>query len=107
MISALHALTAIANTAIAMPNTNIDAPATIQLTHKCKVLEVIDTPTYTYLRVTGDRNPLWFAAYKASIAKDDIVDFSGGVTLNNFHIKSLNRTFDTIVFVGTVMPESK
>lgn len=71
-------------------------PASTQLTRKGTVLEVIDSPMYTYLKVTGDKTPVWLAAYKA-----DIVNYSDGVAMNNFHSKSLNRTFDVIVFVDS------
>lgn len=118
-IFALLALAAIANTAAAAPQPNADtakpavalppghvpitaAPAAVQLTRKGKVLEVIDSPMYTYLQVTGDKDPVWLAAYKTGIAKGAIVNYSDGVALSNFHSKSLNRTFDTIVFVDRV-----
>lgn len=83
------------------------ASVTIQLTRKGKVLEVIDSPMYTYVHVTGDKSQIWLAAYKTDIAKDDIVNYSDGVAMSNFYSKSLNRTFDTIVFVDQVVPEKK
>lgn len=125
MIFAILALAAAANTAAAAPQPNADtaakpavvlpaghmpivaAPATVQLTRKGKVLEVIDSPMYTYLHVTGDKDPVWLAAYKIDVAKDAVVNYSDGVVLNNFHSKSLNRTFDTIVFVDRVEQEKK
>lgn len=124
MFSVLLALAAMANTAVAAPQPNADtakptvnlpaghvpvtaAPASIPLTRKGKVLEVIDSPMYTYLRVSGDQSPLWIAAYKTDIAKGDIVNYSDGAAMSNFHSKSLNRTFDTIVFVDRIVPEKK
>lgn len=125
MIIALLALAATAGTAVAAPRPDADtakpalnnlpvghvpvtaAPGAIQLTRKGKVLEVIDSPMYTYVRVTGDKDPLWLAAYKTGIAKDDVVNYSDGVAMSNFHSKSLNRTFDTIVFVDRIVPEKK
>ena len=82
-------------------------PSSTQLTRKGTVLEVIDSPMYTYLKVTGDKNPIWLAAYKNDIAKGAIVNYSDGVAMNNFHSKSLNRTFDVIVFVDSVVQEKK
>lgn len=124
MIIALLALAATAGAAVAAPRPDADtakpalnlpaghvsitaAPDAIQLTRKGKVLEVIDSPMYTYVRVTGDKDPLWLAAYKTGIAKDDVVNYSDGVAMSNFHSKSLNRTFDTIVFVDRIVPEKK
>jgi len=85
----------------------ITAPAAIQLPRKGKVLEVVDSPMYTYLQVTGDKNPVWLAAYKINLAKGTVVNYSDGVPMSNFHSKSLNRTFDTIIFVDRVVPEKK
>ncbi len=83
------------------------APETIRLTRKGKVLEVIDSPMYTYLRVSGDKKPVWLAVYKTNVARGAAVNYSDGVAMNNFHSKSLNRTFDTIIFVDRLVPETK
>ncbi|MDO8466075.1 MAG: hypothetical protein Q7S46_12635 [Gallionella sp.] len=124
MIFVLLALVAMVNTAIAEPQPNAGAvepavtlpvghvpiaavPASIPLTRKGKVLEVLDSSAYTYLKVTGDKAPVWLAAYKINIAKGAIVNYSDGVAMSNFHSKSLNRTFDTLIFVDRVEPEKK
>lgn len=121
---ALLALMAIANNVVAAPQSDTDTaklidglpaghvpiiaePAAIRLTRKGTVLEVIDSPMYTYIQVTGDKDPLWLAAYKADIAKGDIVNYSDGAAMNNFYSKSLGRTFETIVFVDRIVPEKK
>jgi len=123
-ILAMLALTAIASTAVAAPQPNTDTaksavvlppghvpisavPDAIQLTRKGKVLEVVDSPMYTYLRVTTDKDLVWLAVYKTEIAKDTIVSYSDGVAMSDFHSKSLNRTFDTIIFVDRLVPEKK
>lgn len=122
MIFAVLALVATVNTAVAEPQPNAGtvepraalpaghvpvatAPADIPLTRKGKVLDTLDSPTYTYLQVTGDKAPVWLAAYKVNIAKGAIVNYSDGAVMNNFHSKSLNRTFDMIVFVDRIVPE--
>lgn len=124
MIFVLLALVAMVGTAIAEAQPNAVAvepsvvlpvghvpitavPASIPLTRKGKVLEVLDSPAYTYLQVTGDKAPVWLAAYKINITKGAIVNYSDGAAMSNFHSKSLNRTFDTIVFVDRVVPEKK
>jgi hypothetical protein len=73
-------------------------PSGAKVTSSGKVLEVIDSPMYTYLKVTGDKGPLWLAAYKTDITKGSTVKYSG-VPMQNFFSKSLNRTFDLIIFV--------
>jgi hypothetical protein len=67
-----------------------------------KVIEVIESPMYTYLKVTGDKGPLWLAAYKTDITKGSTVKYSGKVTMPNFYSKALNRTFEVIVFVDSL-----
>jgi hypothetical protein len=67
-----------------------------------KVLEVIDSPMYTYLKVTSDTGTLWLAAYKTDITKGATVKYSNGVAMHKFYSKALNRTFDMIVFVDSL-----
>jgi hypothetical protein len=68
-------------------------------TNSGKVLEVIDSPMYTYLKVTSDKGSLWLAAYKTDITKGATIKYTGGVVMQNFYSKALNRTFDSIIFV--------
>lgn len=67
-----------------------------------KVLEVIDTSMYTYLQVDSAKGPVWIAASKTSLAKGDTVGYGAGSVMTNFHSKSLNRTFDSIIFTDKV-----
>ena len=109
-IFALLALAAVANTAIAAPQQSADTvkpSAASQYPNSGKVLEVIDTAMYTYLQVTGDNGPVWIAASKTSIAKGATVSYSNGPVMSNFHSKTLNRTFDSIIFVDKVVPATK
>jgi len=78
-------------------------PADTKLTRSGKVLQVLDSPTYTYLQVTADKGPLWLAAYKTTVTKGATVKYSEGVAMPKFHSKSLDRTFDMIVFVDTLV----
>lgn len=104
------ALAAVANTAVAAPKQNDDtvkSTAASQYPNSGKVLEVIDTAMYTYLQVTGDKGPVWIAASKTNIAKGTTISYSNGAVMSNFHSKSLNRTFDKIIFVDKVVPTKK
>lgn len=109
-IFALLALAAVANTAVAAPKQNADTvkpAAASQYPNSGKVLDVIDTAMYTYLQVTGDKGPVWIAASKTNIAKGATISYPSGVVMSNFHSKSLNRTFDTIIFVDKVVSTKK
>jgi hypothetical protein len=84
------------------PGHSREIPADTQLVNVGTVLEAIETDTYTYLQVTTEKGPLWLAVYKKEVAKGAIVSYSNGVAMSGFHSKSLNRTFDVIVFVDTI-----
>lgn len=78
-----------------------------QLTNTGAVLEVIDSEMYTYLQVSSEAGPIWLAAYKNDIAKGDTVRYSKGVLMRNFHSQSIKRSFDTIIFVDSVIAVKK
>lgn len=84
-----------------------EIPSDTKLVNSGKVLEVIQSSYYTYLRVSGKKGPVWLAAYKIDIAKGTEIDYSDGVEMSGFHSKSLNRTFDAIIFVDSVVPKKK
>ncbi len=100
-IITLLALFAFAGTAVAEPQPNAPAAAS-KFVNKGKVLEVIDTSMYTYLQVSSDNGPVWLAASKTKIAKGANIGYPNGAVMSNFHSKSLNRTFDTIIFLDKV-----
>lgn len=82
-------------------------PADTNLVNSGKVLEVIDSPMYTYLQVTSGKGPLWLAVFRTDIVKGAAVRYSSGVAMPRFYSKSLDRTFDTIIFVDSIAPEKK
>ena len=87
----------------AMPADHSKAiPSDTKLVNSGKVLEVIESPAYTFLNVSSEKGPVWLAAYKTEIAKGDAVKYSNGIAMPKFHSKSLDRTFDMIVFVDTL-----
>jgi hypothetical protein len=84
---------------VASPEHSVTAPPGVKLTSTGKVLEVVDSPMYTYLKVSGDKGPIWLAAYKIDVTRGSTVKYSGGIPMQKFYSKSLNRTFDLIIFV--------
>jgi hypothetical protein len=78
-----------------------------QLTNTGTVLAVIDSKMYTYLQVSSATGAVWLAAYKNDIAKGDTVRYSKGVVMRYFQSKSIERTFDTIIFVDSVIAVKK
>jgi hypothetical protein len=78
------------------------APAA-QLPQKARVLNTIDVPQYTYLEVTQNSKSLWIAGPTVVVKNGDVVRFDNGMPMSNFHSKSLNRTFPSILFVNSVV----
>jgi hypothetical protein len=74
-----------------------------QLPQKAKVLSTIDAKPYTYLEVTQNKKTLWLAATAVPAKKGDVIRFDDGMAMTNFHSKTLNRTFPSVLFVSRVV----
>jgi len=70
---------------------------------KGKVVTAIDTNQYTYIEVMQDKKTMWLAAPTVAVKKDNVVRFEDGAEMTNFHSKTLNRTFPSIMFVSRVV----
>lgn len=57
---------------------------------------------YSYLEVDQGGTTIWVAAPETAVKAGDKVVWEGGSTMHNFTAKSLNRTFEQIVFAGGV-----
>ncbi len=68
---------------------------------KGQVLEVKDVDAYSYLRLKTQDGEIWAAVNRAPVRKGAEVTIENATVMNNFRSKSLNRTFDRIVF-GTL-----
>ncbi len=77
------------------------------LAQKATVIDVINVPQYTYLEVAQNNQSRWIAAPTITVKKDDVVEFDSGMIMENFHSKTLDRTFPSIVFVNRVVLSKK
>lgn len=68
-----------------------------------KVVETMDAGGYTYVCVENSGEKTWVAIPQAKVLKNSVMFFKPGYTMENFNSKSLNRTFDKIVFSPGVM----
>ncbi len=66
------------------------------------VEQTIDAGQYTYIQVTSGGSEMWLAAPATKLQKGQAISWSGGTPMQNFQSKTLNRTFDSILFVGGV-----
>lgn len=70
--------------------------------HKGKVLSTKDAAGYTYLEVEENGQKLWVAVMQTKVNVGDMVEFPDSPPMVNFQSKSLNRTFDKIIFAPGV-----
>ncbi len=66
--------------------------------HKGKVLSTMDAAGYTYIEVEEKGQKLWVAVMQVKVKAGDEVEFPDSPPMENFHSKTLNRTFDKIIF---------
>ncbi len=70
-----------------------------------KVVETLDSGGYTYVNIEKDGNKTWVAVPQSKISVGQDLSFNPGAVMTDFTSKSLNRTFETIVFSGGVQGE--
>lgn len=67
-----------------------------------KVLETLDSGGYTYINLEKDGKSFWVAAPSMKVAVGQEVQLLSGAAMTNFSSKTLNRSFDSIIFSGGV-----
>lgn len=83
------------------------AAAEADLKVKGKVLEVLEVPQYTYMRLSTPGGEVWAAVGKAPVKVGDEVAISQPMVMENFPSKALNRTFDKLIMGNLVAPGGK
>ncbi|MDR3666878.1 MAG: hypothetical protein P4L35_08555 [Ignavibacteriaceae bacterium] len=78
----------------------VNAPAG---THVVKVEDRIDASDYSYFQVSEkDGIKYWIAAKRLEAVKGDILYFTKSMEMKNFHSNTLNRTFESVLFVDDI-----
>lgn len=86
-------------------HSNVNTQVTTQnVQHIGKVLETVDGAGYTYAKVEEGANIYWIAGPKTSIKPGNTISFIEQMVMENFTSKSLNRTFDHLLFASTIIP---
>ena len=67
--------------------------------HNVLVEEKIDASGYNYLKVNENGNSYWIAVNSMEINPGEYVIFSQAMEMKNFKSESLDRTFESILFV--------
>jgi hypothetical protein len=72
---------------------------TSSLVHQVTVDEVIQTDTYTYLKVTENDKQLWLAVNRQEVAVGEQYYYESALEMKDFESKALDRVFESIYFV--------
>ncbi|MEE4241540.1 MAG: DNA-binding protein, partial [Desulfopila sp.] len=70
------------------------------------VLQTIDASPYTYLNIKTARDTVWVAIPAAEVQTGEDVSFIQGMVMNDFYSKTLDRTFDSVIFSPGLQQES-
>lgn len=71
-----------------------------------RVTQVIHTRIYSYVEVEDKGSRRWIAAPRSNFQPGDRIRYSRGVTMTNFHSKTLQRDFPAILFVEQAHKEA-
>jgi ribosomal protein S17 len=70
------------------------------------VVETMDAAGYTYVQVDSGVEKIWAAAPAFAVSVGDSVVVPEGMPMSNYHSKTLNRDFDVVYFVDSVLNAS-
>lgn len=71
--------------------------------HKVEVVEILQTQSYTYLNVKENDSLRWLAMPKTEAEVGELYYYQGGNEMVDFRSTSLDRTFESILFLGGVV----
>lgn len=71
------------------------------------VLETINAKSYTYMRLKGEKGEFWAASNSVNLKKGEKVILDKVYPMDNFHSKTLDRTFKKILFVQNIAVQNK
>ncbi len=76
------------------------APAAVALSGK--VVETMNSGGYTYVLIENNGMKTWVAAPQTKVKVGQQVTCQSGMVMRNFTSKTLNRTFESIVFSESI-----
>jgi len=71
------------------------------------VLETMNAAGYTYIQVDSGAAKEWVAVPETRVAVGDQVSYRPGMEMKDFHSKSLDRTFSSIIFSPGLVGEAQ
>ncbi|MBB6462342.1 OB-fold nucleic acid binding domain-containing protein [Flammeovirga kamogawensis] len=76
-------------------------------THKIVVTEKIASGGYIYIKVSEKGNDYWMAVPGRQIEIGATYYYDGGMEMRNFESKTLNRTFESVIFAEGIRDTNK
>ena len=70
--------------------------------HNAKVIESLNSGGYTYIKVQEGSEQYWIAMTQRDVKKGESIKYNEQGWMQQFHSKTLNRTFDKILFASDV-----
>ena len=70
--------------------------------HSAKVLQTMNSGGYTYMQVQDKNQKYWVAMTQRDVKAGDTIRYLEQGWMPNFHSKTLNRTFDKILFAADI-----
>ena len=84
----------------AQPAANAAQASAITLSGK--VVETMNSGGYTYISLENSGKKTWVAMPATAVKVGQMVTCQPGMVMNNFTSKTLNRTFESIIFSGGI-----
>ena len=75
--------------------------------HTAKVLETMSSGGYTYMKVLDGKDSYWIAMTQRDVKVGDTIHYTEQGWMKNFYSKTLNRTFQNILFAGNATKQVK
>lgn len=70
------------------------------------VVETMNALGYTYVLVDSDNEQVWAATPQFAVSVGDLVVIPDGMPMHNYHSQTLDRTFDVVYFVDSILNAS-
>ncbi len=81
--------------------------ASIRPPHAGRVVSTVDAAGYTYIEMEENGKKLWAAVMRTKVKQGDMVEIPDLPPMKNFYSKSLDRTFESIIFSPIVAVNGK
>jgi hypothetical protein len=80
----------------------VQAPAAATAGFTGTVVETMNAGQYTYVQVDTGAEKIWAAAPQFAVKKGEKVTVPSGIPMRDYYSKTLDRTFETVYFVGEI-----